>query len=917
MKYVFDKNGIIDSENTERLVQYSINANELQVAFTDLNIREYVPYVAFERADGKVSPLIGMAFDRLNIGEEVYDCATYKFSDSWVTAVSGVLKVAIILKKNNVNARTSTFNLNVAESVSEDKVNYIDDVAYNELVGRVYQLEQKQQDIINGDVVVKEAQHALNSDNALKSNYATKSGSADKATMDAEGNVFSEHYATNEKVDNLSGENIPINSNDSNSMSIKEYFSEFYRQLNVNIANLYAAKKDTYTKQEVLDLVNSLPKFSVLPVDLLPTENISNTTIYLLSNSNEDEDNYYEEYIYVNNKWELIGTTKIDLSQYVTNEIFNSVSQALWQKTLANETALENAKLSFVNKNYTKINYEGKTLKRNYSPTTISKGKWVFRDNNNTINYTAGSMTANFIDTFGNVFYNLEFMGSTISAYNGVIYTKILDTVNKTGLAYKDGVINEEYAIEFLDEINASEIIRLINDEVYVAYKYDYIDVYETLKNNYYDKEKVNELINDLSTLSLKVVNELPTENISTKTIYLLNNSNDDEDNYYDEYLYIEDHWELIGTTKIDLSDYALKSELFEVNEDVKQNTRDIRNLEYLVEDLQEKQVTKLSDLKNDIKLLNKDGNIVAYKPIEMGLYNFTNGYFYFIPDFKNLVTYDSVENCSFYDSLGNQYTQLQTIAGTAENSSGKVFNTAVVYGIDINGVKHLLMGANAENKQITGYATDVDYYIKFTDTSEFNINSLIRLVTLCVQYDEDVVYKEVASKEYVDSKSGGAANINVAVRPKTLIGKWNIYKNFDNVKYPEFGIKKRINFKDSDNRQFIGINITHAYYIDENHTYGYSRIYAAYDETTFESGIGILILNTENNTGMCLENGEFKKDYYLIFEIDDNEIMQKLQPVAVKIENNSNANLVSVDFIEDKLGNIESILDTLNGEVV
>ena len=143
MKYVFNKNGIVNSENTERLVQYSVNANTLQVAFTDLNIKEYVPYVAFERADGKVSPLIGMAFTEFELSGTKYSGASYSFSDSGVIAQSGILKVAIILKKNNVNARTSTFNLNVAESISEDKVNYIEDVAYNELVGRVYQCIQR------------------------------------------------------------------------------------------------------------------------------------------------------------------------------------------------------------------------------------------------------------------------------------------------------------------------------------------------------------------------------------------------------------------------------------------------------------------------------------------------------------------------------------------------------------------------------------------------------------------------------------------------------------------------------------------------------------------------------------------------------------------------------------------------------
>lgn len=80
----------------------------------------------------------------------------------------------------------------------------------------------------------------------------------------------------------------------------------------------YYLKTETYTRQEVLDLANKLPKFTILPVEVLPSENISTTTIYLVKIESEDETNIHEEYIYVNEKWELIGNTKVDLSQYYT-----------------------------------------------------------------------------------------------------------------------------------------------------------------------------------------------------------------------------------------------------------------------------------------------------------------------------------------------------------------------------------------------------------------------------------------------------------------------------------------------------------------------------------------------------------------------------------------------------------------------
>lgn len=58
-------------------------------------------------------------------------------------------------------------------------------------------------------------------------------------------------------------------------------------------------------------------------VNALPTENISTSTIYLVPATTPSADNVYDEYIYVNGDWEHIGSTTIDLSDYVTKTFFN------------------------------------------------------------------------------------------------------------------------------------------------------------------------------------------------------------------------------------------------------------------------------------------------------------------------------------------------------------------------------------------------------------------------------------------------------------------------------------------------------------------------------------------------------------------------------------------------------------------
>lgn len=72
--------------------------------------------------------------------------------------------------------------------------------------------------------------------------------------------------------------------------------------------------------EESIDLI---PKFDVLVVSELPTTDISTSTIYLVV-SGEEEENLYDEYIYVEkesgNGWEKLGTQKLDLSGYYTSE---------------------------------------------------------------------------------------------------------------------------------------------------------------------------------------------------------------------------------------------------------------------------------------------------------------------------------------------------------------------------------------------------------------------------------------------------------------------------------------------------------------------------------------------------------------------------------------------------------------------
>lgn len=79
----------------------------------------------------------------------------------------------------------------------------------------------------------------------------------------------------------------------------------------------YYTKSQTYTQTEINNLVSQIPKFSISVVDALPTSDISTTTIYLVKNG-ETTNNLYNEYIYVDSKWELLGSQNVDLTGYAT-----------------------------------------------------------------------------------------------------------------------------------------------------------------------------------------------------------------------------------------------------------------------------------------------------------------------------------------------------------------------------------------------------------------------------------------------------------------------------------------------------------------------------------------------------------------------------------------------------------------------
>ena len=113
-------------------------------------------------------------------------------------------------------------------------------------------------------------------------------------------------------------------------------------------------------------LFDSVTSFTIEIVDALPTEDIKSMTIYFMRNGRDNESDYYEEYMYINDKWEIIGSTFVNLAPYLLKTDFEKYQQEIADKFAKYNTSEE---ISNTLSNYLLSQTFTNTLK-NYSTTT-------------------------------------------------------------------------------------------------------------------------------------------------------------------------------------------------------------------------------------------------------------------------------------------------------------------------------------------------------------------------------------------------------------------------------------------------------------------------------------------------------------------------------------------------------------------
>ncbi len=94
-----------------------------------------------------------------------------------------------------------------------------------------------------------------------------------------------------------------------------------------------------------------------------------------------------------------------------------------------------------------------------------------------------------------------------------------------------------------------------------------------------WSREDILEIVSDSRALQPRIVDSLPNTGENNR-IYLLKDTKGKGNNNYLEYLWIDNKWELIGPTQVDLSEYLKKSDVFD-NKTFDGDTEKLRNIPF------------------------------------------------------------------------------------------------------------------------------------------------------------------------------------------------------------------------------------------------------------------------------------------------------------------------------------------------
>lgn len=338
----------------------------------------------------------------------------------------------------------------------------------------------------------------------------------------------------------------------------------------------------TYSSNKIKALINAIEagiKFEI--VEELPSEDIDTHTIYLVPREEEENDNNgYDEYLYINDKWELIGSTYIDLSNYYTKSdvdglLANKQDSLSQQQMFVLNSGITSEKVStydgyattkvdkvqgkglstndFTDEDKTKLDNAISTLPiaSEVRLGTVKIGDNLVIDENGTLSAVNTGVTSYSPLSDKPSINNVELDGNkTLNDLGIDIPTATSDLINDSNFVSDSNYVHTDnnFTNTLKDKLN--NIVANIID-----------DINSSLSTTY-SSSKIDALINSIvGGMDIEIVQELPSSG-EEHTIYLVPKQDASTGDVYNEYIYVDSEWELIGNTQIDLSDYYTKQEV-------------------------------------------------------------------------------------------------------------------------------------------------------------------------------------------------------------------------------------------------------------------------------------------------------------------------------------------------------------------
>jgi len=359
-----------------------------------------------------------------------------------------------------------------------------------------------------------------------------------------------------------------------------------------NLVNYYL-KSETYSKTEIDSIVTSIKNSRFEVVDELPTEDIKTNVIYIVPSSDPNAGNIKNELINLDgtpNGWEIIGSTDINLSGYITEtDLNNALADYTTTSTLNTLLAayVQSSNLATV---ATSGDYNDLSNKPSI-PTKVS-------DLDNDSEFIS---TADIPQKVSDLTNDLGFITT------GDIPSKTSDITNDSGFITANDI--------------PTNVSDFTNDSGFITNTVDSLINYY-LKSEAYNKTEVDTIVSAIKNSRFEVVNSLPTDNIKTNVIYLTPSLDPSVGDIKDEYINLDgttSGWERIASTDIKITNYINRTDLDNALADYT-NTVDLTALLNAKQD--QLQYSSLPTASEDYL-----GKVFEY--VGQTTNEFTHGYFY------------------------------------------------------------------------------------------------------------------------------------------------------------------------------------------------------------------------------------------------------------------------------------------------